>query len=100
MDLPHASYLCSSQIPVSVIISCKTVKTGSVENTVGTLFYQCVLLPLGSPWTGQKRVSDMVHPSAGCTDVGGTGGYQGGLYRWVLGRAIPGTTQPLLEERS
>ena len=32
-DLPHASYTSPSHIPVSVIISCKTRKTGSVENT-------------------------------------------------------------------
>ena len=32
-DLPHASIPYGSQKPVSVIIPCKTVKTGSVENT-------------------------------------------------------------------
>ena len=34
MDLPHASYLCLVQIPVSVIISCKTSNSWTVENTV------------------------------------------------------------------
>ena len=32
-DLPHASLLTRAQTPVSVIISCKTLKSGSVENT-------------------------------------------------------------------
>ena len=31
-NLPHASLLTRLQIPVSVIIRCKTVKTGAVEN--------------------------------------------------------------------
>ena len=33
IDLPHASLLCGSQIPISVIIRCKLLKTGTVENT-------------------------------------------------------------------
>ena len=33
IDLPHASLLSWSQIPVSVIIRCKTLKNGPVENT-------------------------------------------------------------------
>ena len=34
IDLPHALIPMPSQIPVSVIIPSKTVKSGSVENTV------------------------------------------------------------------
>ena len=34
LDLPHASCTSRPQIRVSVIIRCKTVKSGSVENTV------------------------------------------------------------------
>ena len=33
IDLPHASSYSRPQIPVSVIISCKTAKSGLVENT-------------------------------------------------------------------
>ena len=33
MYLPHASYLSPSHTRVSVIIRCKTAKTGLVENT-------------------------------------------------------------------
>ena len=33
-NLPHASLLVRPRNPVSVIIPCKTVKSGSVENTV------------------------------------------------------------------
>ena len=33
LDLPHASVTSVSQIPVSVIISCKTVRNSVVENT-------------------------------------------------------------------
>ena len=38
IDLPHASLLVHVQNPVSVIISCKTSKNSTVENTVGSTY--------------------------------------------------------------
>ena len=64
----------------------------------GTLKQACVLIPLGSPTVSQKRsyvtvravlVTGVVRVTGGCT---GTGWVPGRVYRWVPGRAIPGTT--------
>ena len=54
LDLPHASYLCLPQTPVSVIIPCKTAENQSVENTVRTLKTSRYSTPLGSPTTVPK----------------------------------------------
>ena len=85
------------QDPVSVIISCKTVKYGPVENTVRVHIHPCVLIPLGSPTTGPKRVfracrrrGGVVRARCGTGGVWGPGGYGEGLYR-----VLPST---LLEE--
>ena len=96
MDLPHASYLCLVPNTVSVIISCKTPYFSVVENTARTLKYQCVLIPLGSPTTGQKQLFDH---SVRRTVGGRTGGYLGGV--WGLGGVERGNTRApshLLEE--
>ena len=48
MDLPHASLLVDPQNTVSVIITCKTLKTWTVENVRG-------LLALSQMRSGDRR---------------------------------------------
>ena len=55
MDLPHALILRVPEIPVSVIIPCKTAENQSVENTRRTRETWLCSRPLGSPTACLKR---------------------------------------------
>ena len=66
---------------------------------------ECVLIPLGSPWTGPKvsyvhvPVDPVPEGSTGCRYIVGSGwvpgGYSGWVYRVGIWRAIPVPTQSL-----